>query len=70
MDDSPAITWARVETDFFVASTAGTFIGTIDDEHDRGFIARDMRASVIGSFQSLAVAMEGVAERHRERDPR
>lgn len=70
MDENPAITWARVDKNFFVASTAGTFLGTIDQEHERGFTARDMRATVIGSFSSLAVAMDAVVESHHGQDAR
>jgi hypothetical protein len=68
MDDTSAITWARVEKDFFVASTTGTFLGTIDYEAGRGFTARDMRAMVIGSFPSLSLAMSAVVDGCRSED--
>lgn len=63
IDDRRAVTWARVDKDFFVASTADAFIGTIDAAAEE-FSAHDALSRPIGVFSSLDAAMAAVVEHH------
>lgn len=63
------VTWARVDRDFFVASAAGTFLGTIDRESEGLFVARDMRSMVIGSHSTLQAAMAAVTQTRPDAGP-
>lgn len=58
--EPPAVTWARVDRDFFVASTPQFFLGTVDRDAPHSFVARDMRSDVLGTFRDLASAMAAV----------
>lgn len=64
MDQPPAVTWARVDRDFYVASTPQYFLGTVDRDASGSFVARDMRSEVIGTFSDLASATDAV-ENHK-----
>ncbi len=65
MDERPAVTWARVDRDFYVASTPQYFLGTVDRDASGSFVARDMRSEVIGTFSDLASAT-AVVENNRD----
>ena len=60
MGDPATVVWARVDTDFFVASGGGEFWGTVDQQGDGSFVARDMRSVVLGIHTTLDDAMAAV----------
>lgn len=53
------VTWRLADTDFWVASAAGSFGGTVD--HDRGhYYARDTFARYLGDYPDLETAQRRV----------
>lgn len=54
------ITWSTVAPGFFVASTDGEFIGSIDTSSDGHFIALDGHATPIGRYATLRAAQESL----------
>lgn len=56
-------TWARVDTDFYVASRDGEFVGYVDRAADGTYIAFDGRSTPVGRYDDLRDAQraaEGV----------
>lgn len=57
-----AITWSKVDTDFYVASRAGEFVGSVDVTADGHFVGLDATSSPIGRYSNLKDAQRAVAE--------
>jgi hypothetical protein len=55
-------TWSRIESDFYVASSEGNFLGYVDGDGHGGFLAHDMRSQLIGTFADVPAAMLAVTE--------
>lgn len=53
-------TWAKVDTGFHVASRAGAFVGTVDENADGTFVASDARSTPIGRYLTLKDAQRAV----------
>ncbi|MFD5601213.1 hypothetical protein ACFWHR_14285 [Leucobacter sp. NPDC058333] len=60
-----AITWARIEDDFFVASRDGEFLGFIDVEATGGYAVCDQYSRPIGHFAELDAAMTALRDAPR-----
>lgn len=54
------ITWSTVAPGFYVASTDGEFIGSIDTSSDGHFIALDGHATPIGRYVTLKEAQHSL----------
>lgn len=57
-----AITWSKVDTDFYVASRAGEYVGSVDGTVDGHFIGFDATSTPIGRYADLKEAQRAVAE--------
>jgi hypothetical protein len=57
-----APTWAEVDRGFFVASTDGLFLGSVDRTSQGRYLARDGQAAQIGTFDTFAAAQRAVLE--------
>lgn len=57
-----AITWSKVDTDFYVASRAGEYVGSVDSTADGHFIGFDATSTPIGRYVDLKEAQRAVAE--------
>lgn len=53
-------TWAKVDTGFHVASRAGAFVGSVDENADGTFVACDSRSTPIGRYATLRDAQRAV----------
>ncbi|MFE7844314.1 hypothetical protein ACFUTX_03860 [Microbacterium sp. NPDC057407] len=53
-------TWAEVDTDFWVGSAEGVFLGTIERHEPNRYFARDAVRHYVGEYPSLALAREAV----------
>ncbi len=53
-------TWACVDTDLYVVSRAGEYLGSVDRANDGSFLAFDGRATPVGRYSSLSEAQEAV----------
>ncbi|WP_460772608.1 hypothetical protein [Microbacterium sp. GXF7504] len=60
---SVAPTWAQVDRGFFVASTEGRFIGSVDRTSRGRYLARDGQAAKIGVFATMVEAQQAVIDR-------
>lgn len=56
-----SVIWAQVEPAFWVASTRGEFVGTVE-RVDGLYRARDSRAAAVGDFADLASAKRRVLD--------
>lgn len=56
-------TWAEVDTGFWVGSTDGVFLGTIEREAPDRYLARDAVSRDVGEYPDLAAARTAVVER-------
>lgn len=54
------ITWSTVAPGFYVASTDGEFVGSIDTSPDGHFIALDGHATPIGRYATLKEAQRSL----------
>lgn len=54
------ITWSTVAPGFYVASTDGEFVGSIDTSSDGHFIALDGHATPIGRYATLKEAQRSL----------
>ena len=54
------ITWSTVAPGFYVASTDGEFVGSVDTSSDGHFIAFDGQATPIGRFATLKEAQHSL----------
>lgn len=69
-----AVTWAKVDTGFYVGSRASEFAGTVDTTPDGHFIGFDPTSAPIGRYESLREAQKAVEQwqpdeaRERERE--
>lgn len=57
-----AITWSKVDTDFYVASRAGEYVGSVDGTADGHFIGFDATSTPIGRYSELKEAQRAVVE--------
>jgi hypothetical protein len=55
-------TWAEVDRGFFVASTDGVFLGSVDRTTRGRFIARNGQAAQIGIFKTFTDAQRAVLD--------
>lgn len=56
-----AITWARIEDDFFVGSRDGEFLGFIDVEESGRYVVCDQFSCPIGQYDELDAAMTALS---------
>lgn len=56
------VTWARVDSGFYVGSRAGEFVGTIDVMPDGSHVAFDGRSTAVGRYASLSEAQRAVSD--------
>ncbi|WP_438352536.1 hypothetical protein [Microbacterium sp. CJ88] len=52
--------WREVEAGFWVASTEGMFLGTVERHDDARFFARDSTRTYLGEWTSLSLAQGAV----------
>ncbi|SDQ17456.1 hypothetical protein [Leucobacter chromiiresistens] len=57
-----AITWARIEDDFFVGSRDGEFLGFIDVESSGMYVVCNQFSRPIGQFAELDGAMAALRD--------
>ncbi|MEJ6489705.1 hypothetical protein PQI23_08220 [Leucobacter sp. USCH14] len=57
-----AITWARIEDDFFVGSRDGEFLGFIDVEESGLYVVCDQFSRPIGQYSELDGAMAALRD--------
>lgn len=55
-------TWAQVDRGFYVASTDGHFLGSVDRTSRGRYLARDGQAAHIGTFATFAEAQRAVLD--------
>lgn len=60
LPDRSDVLWACVEDGFHVGSRDGEFLGYIDRQTDRRYLACDMHSQPIGTFADLRSAMSAV----------
>lgn len=64
--DRSDVTWARVDSGFYVGSRPGLFLGCVDRQDDGSFLALDVTAAPIAVFDSLPEAMAAVVQSSTE----
>lgn len=65
----PGVLWARVDAAFFVASSRGTFLGSVDGQFENEFIARDAHSCLIGRYAELKAGMIAVIDHSTKAAP-
>jgi hypothetical protein len=53
--------WHEVEEGFWVAGSAGVFLGTIERQQDGRYFARSATHAAVGKFSTLALAQTAMA---------
>lgn len=56
----PGVVWSLVEDGFHVGSRNGEFLGYIERQPDRTYLACDLYSRPVGSFADLAAAMRAI----------
>ena len=54
--------WHEVDEGFWVGSTSGAFLGTIERQGATRFFARDARRRYTGEYPSLRLAQSAIAD--------
>ncbi len=57
-----AITWARIEDDFFVGSRDGEFLGFIDIEESGMYVVCNQFSRPVGQYSELDSAMAALSD--------
>lgn len=62
LEDGEAATWHEVEKGFWVGSTRGAFVGTVERMAPHRFVARDDTGAPVGEYSDAVAARTAVGQ--------